>query len=59
MRTTTNPRTASIKVCMDYITKIRLVTCAQEQHKTVSQLVTDWIWSYPIKADIERREGTE
>ncbi len=46
-------KTERTKLCMDNATKTRLLACAEEQHKSVSQLVTDWIWSHPIKADAE------
>ena len=59
MRSNINPRTSSIRLCMDPETKIRLKNCAAEQRKPVSQLIIDWIWSQPIKADAEWKEGKE
>jgi len=46
-------KTIITKLCMDDATKTRLLACAEKQHKSVSQLVTDWIWNHPIKADAE------
>lgn len=42
MRITTNPRTAANKLSTDPDIRKRLEACAEEQHKSVSQLVTDW-----------------
>lgn len=46
-------KTELVKVYMDLDTKNRVMTCAEEQHKRVAQLIIDWIWSCPIKADGE------
>ena len=42
-------KTEKFRVSMDADTKKRLITYAGEQRKSVSQLVTDWIWSQPSK----------
>lgn len=49
-RLSSTPRT-EIKICMDADTKSRLQFCAHEQRKSVSQLVTDWVWSHTSKTD--------
>lgn len=59
MRTTANPRTASIKLSMDSDTKCRLTAYAGEQRKSVSQLITDWIWSQPVKTEAKGKEETK
>lgn len=47
-------KTVVIKVSMDYATKDRLAICAEEQHKKPSQMIVDWIWDHPIKAEAKR-----
>lgn len=32
-------------------TKNRLKKYAEEAHKSVSQAITDWIWTQPLKSD--------
>lgn len=51
-------KTESVKICMDRNTKNRLATYAGEQHRSVSQLITDWIWSQPVKAYTEGNQMT-
>lgn len=50
-RTSTNPRTDSIRLSMDADTKARLQAYAAQNRKSVSQLVIDWIWAQPVKGD--------
>lgn len=50
-RTTTNPRIESMRLSMDPQTKQRLQAYAAQLHTSVSQMVTDWIWSQPVKDD--------
>lgn len=40
-------------------TRERLQTYAAEHHTTVSQAITDWIWSQPLKAEKDEDTGVE
>ena len=46
-----NNKTASIKISMDPETRERLSAYSQERRCSVSQLVTEWIWSVQLKAE--------
>lgn len=50
-RTSTNPKNTNIRLSMDPETKARLQAYAAQQRKSVSQLITDWIWAQPVKSD--------
>lgn len=51
-----NKKRTIFKFRTDSETKDRLMTCAKEQHKTASQLLTEWIWSHTVNADTERKK---
>lgn len=43
-------------------TKARLKNYAEQNHKTVSQAITDWIWAQPIKqisVSVQEQENVE
>lgn len=58
-RPSTNPRNANIRLSMDPATKARLQEYAVQRHTSVSQLVTDWIWSVSVNEDAGTGAETE
>lgn len=44
---------------LDAETKARLERFAEERHTTVSQAVTDWIWSETLAEKQEKREEND
>ena len=42
-------KTETTVLSMDKETKLRLQRYAEQKHNTISQLVTDWIWSVSVK----------
>lgn len=48
-----NKTTMTLSFSQD--TKERLKTYAEERHTTVSQLITQWIWSVELKS--EKKDG--
>ncbi len=57
-RPSTN-RNANIRLSMDPATKTRLQKYAVQKHSSVSQLVTDWIWSVSVDEDDKTNTETE
>lgn len=49
-------RTAVIRLSMTPETKARLTEYAVERRSSVSQLVTEWIWSVKLKSDEDSTE---
>lgn len=58
-RTSTNPRTESIRLSMDPETKTRLQKYADQKRRSVSQLIIDWIWSVQVERDTETNTEVE
>lgn len=52
---------ATMNISIDPETKDRLKLYAQQNRKTVSQAITDWIWAQPVKesADGDNTEVEE
>ena len=50
-------RTATLVLSVDPETKERLKVYAQQNRKSISQAVTDWAWTLPIKEDNNGKEN--
>ena len=51
-------KTAGIKLSMDPETRERLSLYSAERRCSISQLVTEWIWSVELKSEKEAKEET-
>ena len=51
-------RTATLVLSVDPETKERLKVYAQQNRKSISQAVTDWAWTLPIKKE-DNNNGKE
>ncbi len=50
-----NKRATSISI--DPETRERLLQMADEKHSTISQIVTDWIWSIKLPSELKAEEA--
>lgn len=49
-------KTAAVKLSMDQETRERLSLYSLERRSSISQLVTEWIWSVELKS--EKKDAT-
>lgn len=52
-------KTAQITLSLDPDTKERLRLYAQENRKSVSQVITDMIWAVPLRAEQQAEQQAE
>ena len=50
MARTSKNRTATLVLSMEPETKERLRAYADQNHTSISQAITDWIWKQPVRA---------
>ena len=55
----TRPPTTSLNLHVRIDTKERLQQYAEENHTTVSQAVTDWIWQQKLRTETKETEMEE
>lgn len=58
MKTAKKPKVV-VSMTMDQETKARLLAFAEEKHTTMSQAITDWLWSIKLPSEIRAEEAAK
>ena len=53
MNTNAREKKQTVNISLAADTRARLRTFAAENHTTVSQAITDWIWRQPLKSEMK------